>query len=157
MAFSLVQNDVEKLDRILQELLVQSEANGCLVCDYSGYVLAQQGVDAQQDPLLISALGAGVFSASRELARLLGEDKFSAVFHQGEKKSIFICAVNLDVLLVVIFTNDASVGLVKLYAGPATAAMRGVLEEVRQRELTVPVPEHTFVLNDADNVFSRAR
>ncbi|MFA4945781.1 MAG: roadblock/LC7 domain-containing protein [Lentisphaeria bacterium] len=155
MAFSLVQADVEKLDYILRELLIQSESNGCLVCDYSGYVLAQQGVEDQQDPLLISALGAGVFSASRELARLLGEEKFSAVFHQGERKSIFICAVNLDVLLVVIFTNDASVGLVKLYAGPATAAMREVLEEVRLREETVPVPEHTFVLmEEAGGVFS---
>ena len=70
MAFALSITDVEKIGRVLDELLVQSEATGCVVCDYSGYVLSQQGVDAQ-DPLLISALGAGVFSASRELAHLL--------------------------------------------------------------------------------------
>ncbi len=153
MAFALAKVDVEKLNRVLQELLVQSEATGCVVCDYSGYVLAQQGVDSQ-DPLLISALGAGVFSASRELAKLLDEDKFSAVFHQGERKSIFICAVNMDVLLVVIFTNEASVGLVKLYSGPATATMRQILDEVQRRAATLAVPEHTFVLNLKDDVFS---
>jgi predicted regulator of Ras-like GTPase activity (Roadblock/LC7/MglB family) len=156
MAFALSKTDVEKLNRVLQELLVQSEATGCVVCDYSGYVLAQQGVDSQ-DPLLISALGAGVFSASRELAKLLDEDKFSAVFHQGERKSIFICAVNLDVLLVVIFTNEASVGLVKLYSGPATATMRQILDEVQRRAATMSVPEHTFVLNLKDDVFGTGR
>ncbi|MCF7854971.1 MAG: roadblock/LC7 domain-containing protein [Candidatus Pacebacteria bacterium] len=149
MAFALGKNDVNKINRVLRELLDQSESTGCLVCDHSGYVLAQQGVDTQ-DPLLISALGAGVFTASRELARILGEDKFSAVFHQGEKKSIFICAVNQDVLLVVIFTNEASVGLVRLYAGPAADAIRGTLEEVRTRIDTMQeAPEYTFVLNDS--------
>lgn len=156
MAFALSKNDVEKIGRVLEELLVQSEATGCVVCDYSGYVLSQQGVDAQ-DPLLISALGAGVFSASRELAHLLGEDKFSAVFHQGERKSIFICAVNKDVLLVVIFTNEASVGLVKLYSGPATATLRQILDDVQVRAATVSVPEHTFVLNDNADIFGSGR
>ena len=74
MSFALSKTDVEKMNRVLQELLAQSEAVGCVVCDYSGYVLAQQGVDSQ-DPLLISALGAGVFSASRELAKLLDEKR----------------------------------------------------------------------------------
>lgn len=154
MAFALTRCDVQKLDRILTDLLERSEASGCLVCDHSGYVLAQRGVEAH-DRLLISALGAGVFAASRELARLLGEDKFSAVFHQGERKSIFICAVNTDVLLVVIFTQEGSVGLVKLYSGPATAAMRRVLEEVRVRADTLNVPESTFVLNTGDAFATR--
>lgn len=149
MAFALGKKDVQKMNRILQELLDRSESTGCVVCDHSGYVLAQQGADAH-DPLLISALGAGVFAASRELARLLGEDKFSAVFHQGERKSIFICAVNSDVLLVVIFTNEGSVGLVKLYAGPAADALRGTLRDIEERQEVVAVPEYTFVLNDDD-------
>lgn len=154
MAFALTQKDVHKLNKVLRELLDRSESTGCVCCDHSGYVLAQEGVDSQ-DPLLISALGAGVFAASRELARLLGEDKFSAVFHQGERKSIFICAVNTDVLLVVIFSNEASVGLVKLYAAPATDALRAILEDVRVREDMVQVPEHTFVLNlSEDDLFS---
>ena len=156
MAFALSITDVEKIGRVLDELLVQSEATGCVVCDYSGYVLSQQGVDAQ-DPLLISALGAGVFSASRELAHLLGEDKFSAVFHQGERKSIFICAVNKDVLLVVIFTNEASVGLVKLYSGPATATLRQILDDVQLRASKISVPEHTFVLNENPTIFGEGQ
>ncbi len=153
MAYAISSRDSQKLVRILQELLVRAEASGCVLCDNSGYVLAQQGPDAK-DPLLISALGAGVFAASRELARILGEDKFSSVFHQGEKKSILICAVNRDVLLVVIFSNEASVGLVKLYSQPAADSLRTVLEEVRINQQTLDIPEHTFVLNTEDNLFA---
>ena len=50
-----------------------------------------------------------------------------------------------------IFSNDASVGLVKLYSSPATDALRAILEEVRVREDMVQVPEHTFVLNLSDD------
>jgi predicted regulator of Ras-like GTPase activity (Roadblock/LC7/MglB family) len=155
MAYAISRKESQRLTRVLQELLERAESSGCVLCDHSGYVLAQTGPDAE-DPLLISALGAGVFAASRELARLLGEDKFSSVFHQGEKKSIFICAVTADVLLVIIFSNEASVGLVKLYAGPAAAAMGKVLEDVRVREETVDTPEHTFVLRvDEGGLFSK--
>jgi len=149
MDFSLTGADVARFNRVLEDLLEHSESTGCLVCDHGGYIIAQHGVDFQ-DPLLISALGAGVFAASRELARLLGEDDFSAVFHQGEKRSIFICAVTLDVLLVVIFSNEATVGLVKLYATPAVAAMRKIVQEIRERAVSKP-HTHTFVLNDDGN------
>ena len=154
MAHALTRKDAVRLSRILQELLDRSEATGCVTCDHSGYVLAQQGV-SRDDTQLISALGAGVFSASRELARLLGEDTFSSVFHQGERKSIYICAVNTDVLLVVIFSNEGSVGLVKLYAGPAAESMRKVFDDVREREKEILIPEHTFVLNESSDVFAK--
>jgi len=158
MAYALRSQDVRKLNRVLQELIVRSESSACLVCDNSGYVLAQEGVK-QQDSMLLSALGAGVFSASRELATLLGEDQFSSVFHQGEKKSIFISAANEEVLLVTIFSNESSVGLVKLYARPAARSIQGIIEVARDREERVESPEHHFVLNieNEGGVFTEAK
>ena len=155
MAYALRKNDVSKLNRVLQDLVVRSESSACLICDNSGYVLAQEGVKPQ-DSMLLSALGAGVFAASRELAALLGESQFSSVFHQGDKKSIFISAVNEEVLLVTIFSNESSVGLVKLYARPAARAIHGIVDEASRREEIVESPEHHFVLNmeSDDPVFS---
>lgn len=152
MAFSLTEKDVLRLRRILLDLLDRSEADGCVVCDSGGYVLAQEG-RGTSDPLLLSALGAGVFAASRELARILGEDEFSAVFHQGEKRSIFIRAVNREVLLVIIFSNTANVGLVRLYAGPAAGEMRGLFDEVAAAGVGVEHPERTFVLTEGGDLF----
>ena len=153
MALSLTEKDVAESRKILQDLLVRAEADGCVVCDCGGYVLAQEGRGAQ-DPLLLSALGAGVFGASRELARLLGEDEFSAVFHQGERKSIFIRAVDTDILLVIIFSNSASVGLVKFYAAPAASELKGVFAAVREAGEQVDHPEQSFVLSQGADLFS---
>jgi predicted regulator of Ras-like GTPase activity (Roadblock/LC7/MglB family) len=127
MPRSLTESDEQKLQRVLRELHDRCEADSCLLCDDAGHVLCQVGVE-NQDPLVISALGAGVFAASRELAMLLGEDKFSALVHQGEKKSIYISAVNVDVLLVVLFSSQVSLGVVKLYSAPAAAAVKAVVE-----------------------------
>jgi len=152
MSQSLVERDVNHIRKILQELLIKSEADGCVVCDSGGYVLAQEGRGAG-DSLVVSALGAGVFAASRELARILGEDEFSAVFHQGERKSIFIRAVNRDVLLVVIFSNAASIGIVRLYAAPAAVEMHRVLAEARDHE-KAEEPVHMFVLTSGSTLFA---
>ncbi len=149
MAMTLTEVDMARMGRILRDLIARSESDGCVVCDSGGYVLIQQG-QAASDPLLLSALGAGVFAASRELAKILGEDEFSAVFHQGEKRSIFIRAVTSDVLLVIIFSNTANVGLVRLYASPAASALRAAFQDVAARDHRVDHPEHAFVLSRGD-------
>jgi len=155
MALALREKDVARIRRILMELLDRSESDGCVVCDSGGYVLAQEGRGAT-DPLLLSALGAGVFAASRELARVLGEDEFSAVFHQGERRSIFIRAVNSEVLLVIIFSNTANVGLVRLYASPAAGQMKALLEEVAAEAEVVEDAERAFVLTQGGDLFGAA-
>lgn len=152
MAFSLGINDVGNIKRILKQLLQRSESQGCMVCDFSGYVLAHEGISCT-DPMLISALGAGVFAASRELARILGENEFSAVTHTGEKRSLFICAVNQDVLMVDIFSNAANMGLVKLYAKPAVADLRAQFADISKRGDLQESEEQTFVINEGKDWF----
>jgi len=155
MTLSLTKNDERKLQHILHDLAEHAEADGCLLCGEVGHVIAQQGVNSD-DSQIISALGAGVFSASRELARILGEDGFSAVVHQGERKSIYIGAVNPEVLLVVVFSVEASLGLVKLYAAPAAAAMRSILEEIRTAGHSRTLNEEPLILSDNADIFKTA-
>jgi predicted regulator of Ras-like GTPase activity (Roadblock/LC7/MglB family) len=153
MTYELSRRDVNKLRKILLELLDQSEADSCLICDQAGHVVAHENV-GKQDPLLISALGAGVFAATRELARLLGEDEFSTVLHQGMKRSILIGAANEEILLVVLFTGDDRVGLVKLYTPAAAAAVRGVFDAITARGRTGgESTDHEFILKDTGDIF----
>jgi len=156
MTLELTTRDVNRLRRILLDLLDQSEADGCLVCDQAGHVLAYENVN-RQDPLLISALGAGVYAATRELARLLGEDEFSCVLHQGVKRSILIGAASEDILLVVLFSGDARVGLVKLYTPTAAAAIRAVLEEAGARRNAPGGRRVAFELSDRGEIFGGTR
>jgi predicted regulator of Ras-like GTPase activity (Roadblock/LC7/MglB family) len=154
MTYELTRKDVHRLKKILMELLDQSEADSCLICDGAGHVLAHENVN-RQDPLLISALGAGVFAATRELARLLGEDEFSSVLHQGLKRSVLMAAANDEVLLVVMFSGEHRVGLVKLYTPTAAAAVRGVFESIEERGASgEDSVDRIFVLKDTADIFA---
>jgi len=135
MTLELTSHDADRLRRVLRDLLAQAEADSCLICDQAGHVLVQLNL-LDEDPLRVSALGAGVFAATRELARIIGEDEFSTVLHQGDRRSILIEAVDEESLVVVLFTGDHKVGLVKLYAPAAAAAVRRVLTEARNRSNT---------------------
>ena len=148
----LGEKDVLTVRQILADLLVSSEADHCLVCDSGGYVVAEEG-SLPHDQFLISALGAGVFGASRELARILGEDEFSAVLHQGEKRSIFIHAIDTDHLLVVVFSTSATVGLVKFYSTPAAQQLRQLIEEIATRRASPAEGLQPFVLTSKGNLF----
>ncbi len=151
MAQSLSPKHTRKIRRILLDLLDQSEADACLLCDQAGHILAEEGVEAR-DPQLMSALGAGVFAATRELAGLLGEDEFSSVVHQGTSKSILINAIDEDALLLVIFGHDANLGLVRLYTPAAATSIRTVLERARSGEDSMAA-ETTFVLRSNSSLF----
>lgn len=154
MTYELTRKDVNRLRKILIELLDQSEADSCLICDGAGHVLAHENVN-RQDPLLISALGAGVFAATRELARLLGEDEFSSVLHQGLKRSILMAAATDEVLLVVMFSGEHRVGLVKLYTPTAAAAVRGVFESIEERGASgEDSVDRIFVLKESTDIFA---
>lgn len=154
MPSALREDHLKRMEKVLLDLLINTESDHCLLCDSGGYVLLEEGSD-RRDPFLISALGAGVFAASRELARIMGEDEFSAVFHQGEKKSIFIRAVSSEVLLVVIFSRSGSLGLVKLYATPAAMSVRRVLDDVKAAGETGEAADHRqFVINDESGLFA---
>lgn len=155
MAFVLDVADVLSLGHILRELLGNSEADGCLVCDTAGHVLVHEGVSTA-DPLLVSALGAGVFAATHELASLLGEEEFSTVLHQGANRSLLICAANEDALLLVTFPSRANLGLIKLYAPSTASALRVGLEQVRARGLLADSEDRTFVLRDGGDIFGAA-
>ena len=152
MAFELTLKYVNRLSRTLKDLLEQSEADACLICDHAGHVLAQENL-VNHDPLLISALGAGIFAATRELACILGENEFSSVIHQGEKRSILISACDDDVLLVVMFSGDARIGLVKLYTPTATAEIKNIIHDASIHATSVESVDRNFVLEDEGNLF----
>lgn len=155
MGLKLDGHSMNQLRRILNDLINKTEADGCLLCDGGGHALIQVG-RGTKDPMLLAALGAGVFAGSRELARILGENEFSAVFHQGNRKSIFIRAVDSDVLLVVIFSRQESVGLVKLYALPAAGRLRAIFNDIYELgEEVSDDPDKSFVLSEEGSFFSR--
>lgn len=134
MAFELNVNDCEKIQKDLNDFLDLSEAQATLLCDRGGSILFSEGEFNEDSIDLVCALVAGSFAATKELALALGEDEFSAIFHQGQNNSIFISAIGEEVLLLSIFSENTNAGLVKMYAKSACRKMQGIFAEISERE-----------------------
>ena len=153
MAFELLADDCEKIEEDLKKFLLHSEAGAVLLCDRGGAILFSEGKFEEANIDLVCALVAGSFAATKELALALGEDEFSAVFHQGDKQSIFISAVGEEVLLLAIFSEQTNAGMVKMYAQSAGRKLEGVFAEITNRKI-VPSedPTASFVIKSG-NIF----
>src|SRR5687768_18610039 len=75
------------------------------------------------DPMVFATLTAADFSANDQLARLIGETDFTTLFHQGERESMYLADVARRIILVVLFDNRTTLGLVRL-------KLKGVVEEL---------------------------
>jgi hypothetical protein len=61
---------------------------------------------------------------------MLGEAEFGALFHQGERESMYLADVARRVILDVLFDTRATLGLVKLRVKPAVGQLNQVFTEM---------------------------
>lgn len=148
MAFFLKSDDYEKLHQNLEDFLQNAEAQAVLLCDRGGNILLCSGNYPGESMDLVSALVAGAFAATKELAAVLGEKEFTAIFHQGTKTSIFISAIGDEVLLLALFSDETNAGLVKMYALNACRKIHNLLDEIMDREeVLIDDPTKSFVIS----------
>jgi predicted regulator of Ras-like GTPase activity (Roadblock/LC7/MglB family) len=125
--------DAVRIDAVLGRFLADSGCAAALLIDRSGQPLAESGVSRTLDTGSIGALAAGAFSATAALARLLGESEFSVLFHEGVRESMHVSTVDDDSILLAIFDERTTVGMVRLFAREASTSIGGILEETRKR------------------------
>jgi predicted regulator of Ras-like GTPase activity (Roadblock/LC7/MglB family) len=149
---------VRDVNRLLREFLKLSNAKCALLIDKEGHLVTRQGVTRDIDMDTISALVAGSFAATKEMARVLGEDEFSVLFHQGKTDNIQLSLVGDRTLLTVIFDEQTTVGMVRLYAAETTKRLQELFER-QESELRAnphrPPPEDLstgFVGNAKDKL-----
>ena len=114
LSWSFGEREAQRIHDILRELLRESGARSALLVDRTGQLVAQAGEAPTFDPTAFASLTAADFSANDQLARMLGEQEFGALFHQGERESMYLADVVRRVILVVLFDNRTTLGLVKL-------------------------------------------
>ena len=133
--WSFTQDDFTSITESLKRFLGDTNARCALLVDRSGQLVTTVGDAPGLDTTAFATLTAADYSANDQLAKLVGENDFSSLFHQGEKDSIYVADVARRLLLVIIFDSRTTVGLVRL-------RMKDEIEE-----LTLLV----------DRVFSRGR
>lgn len=125
--------DIRTINRVLREFLKLSNAKCALLVDKEGHMITKQGVTRSFDMDTISALVAGSFAATKEMARVLGEDEFSILFHQGKTDNIQLSLVGDRTLLTVIFDDSTTIGMVRLYANETAKRLMEVFEKARSK------------------------
>ena len=113
-SWSFTEDDFGAITALLQRFLYDSNARCALLVDRTGQLVATVGEQPTFDPTAFATLTAADFSANDQLARLIGENDFNSLFHQGEKESMYLADIARRVILVVLFDNRTTLGLVRL-------------------------------------------
>jgi predicted regulator of Ras-like GTPase activity (Roadblock/LC7/MglB family) len=110
------------------------------------------------DTTSLASLTAGNIAATGGLAKIIGEDEFPVHFHQGARDNLHITIVAKRLILVVVFDDRSSLGLVRLRVKKAAAELARIFEELRKKAeheseaSASPFAEITD--DDIDNLFS---
>jgi predicted regulator of Ras-like GTPase activity (Roadblock/LC7/MglB family) len=122
----IYEEETDKINLALKKLLKGSEAKCALLVDKDGHLVTRQGFTQSLDTTSLAALLAGSFASTREIARLVGEPEFSVLFHQGKRDHIHMSLVGDRSILVVVFDDRTTIGMVRLYAKEASAELEKV-------------------------------
>ena len=133
----LTVEDQLAIESRLADFLSKSEAQWSALVDKGGNLFAQSGNTGSLDLSILSALAAGSFAATHELAKRLGESEFSALYHEGHGQHILMSALAHECLLVTIFGERTNIGLVRFYAQQATGALNDLLKQAQAKEASV--------------------
>jgi predicted regulator of Ras-like GTPase activity (Roadblock/LC7/MglB family) len=132
-SWSFTEDDYGAITQSLQRFLYESNARCALLVDRTGQLVATVGEPPAFDPTAFATLTAADFSANDQLARLIGERDFNSLFHQGERESMYLADVARRVILVVLFDNRTTLGLVRLKMKSAVDDLTRLFEQVFSR------------------------
>ena len=121
----------QQLKLILGKLRLDSFSRVVFLVDKNGQQIATHGDVGDLDTTSLASLAAGNVAATGGMARLIGEKEFPTLSHEGERESIHICIIG-RVLLVVVFDERSSLGLVKLRVKQASRELSSLFDELER-------------------------
>jgi predicted regulator of Ras-like GTPase activity (Roadblock/LC7/MglB family) len=150
--------DYRKILAVIQRLVRDANAKGIFVVDRNGQLIGETGEMRGIDTTSLSSLTAGCIAATGGLAKLVGEEDFPVHFHQGQRDNLHITLVSNRIILVVIFDDRSSLGLVRLRVKKAGAELAKIFEDItkktEQDNAKGESPFAEITDDDIDNLFS---
>lgn len=146
------------INSLLDDLVERTEAITALLISRQGVCLGQAGTAATLNSTALAALVAGMFSATREVANIVGEDQFSILLQQGEKRHIHISLIGPSSMMVIVFEDYSRIGRVRFAARQVAGELLEVLESGRKKKETavegLSVPDFKeYAMNLIDRIF----
>ena len=126
----MYEEEFNQIKQIISKLRIDANAKVVFLVDKNGQQIAAHGDIENLDTTSLASLTAGNVAATDGLARLIGEKEFSILFHEGEKDNIHISIVAQRVILVVIFDEKSSLGLVRLRVKKAAQELNDIFTKI---------------------------
>jgi predicted regulator of Ras-like GTPase activity (Roadblock/LC7/MglB family) len=120
-----------QIKAVLGRLRLDAGARVVVLVDKDGQQIAVQGDVGNLDTTSLASLVAGNVAATGGMALLIGEKEFPTLSHEGERESIHISVIG-RLLLVVVFDDKSSLGLVKLRTKQIARQLSTLFEEIVQ-------------------------
>src|ERR671929_876056 len=127
----LREQQYHQIKAVLARLRLDSFSRVVFLVDKNGQEIAVQGEVGGLDTTSLASLAAGNVAATGGMAQLIGEKEFPTLSHEGERESIHICIIG-RVLLVVVFDERSSLGLVKLRVKQASRDLSSLFDELER-------------------------
>ena len=160
MDLVLYEEEIHQLEEVLKRLRHDANAKVVFLIDKNGQQMAAAGETDQFDSTSLASLTAGNVAATDSLAKLIGEREFSVLFHEGLRDHIHISIVSKRAILLVIFDERSSLGLVRLRVKRAGSEFDKIFEAMTQkaddgpRVGATPTPFSEITDEDIDALFS---
>ena len=131
-SFIMYEEEFKLIDGELHRLHQQANAKVTFLVDKNGQLIASVGESEDLDTTSLASLTAGNVAATGGMAQILGEKDFSSLVHEGEKDNIYMALIG-RVILVVIFDQRSSMGLVRLRVKKSVEVFTKILSQIIQK------------------------
>jgi predicted regulator of Ras-like GTPase activity (Roadblock/LC7/MglB family) len=156
----LYEEEFNQVTDVIKRLVSSANAKVVFLVDKNGQLIASAGKTGGIDTTSLASLTAGNIAATGGLAKLIGEKEFSILFHEGEKDNIHISIIIHRVILVVIFDEKSSLGLVRLRVKKSGEELEKIFAVIDEKagtdtsSLGVDSPFAEITDDDIENLFS---
>jgi predicted regulator of Ras-like GTPase activity (Roadblock/LC7/MglB family) len=151
--YAISERQARRLGRILGVLMRQTGAEAIIVADQGGNILAQVSEIDERRLQTFAALAAGAFSATRELAGLIGEAEFRSIYHRGAERGIYIHCHASTFLTLVILGRETTQGLARLYVEKADRHIAPILLSTLNQSASSAGARERFEFDDNSDAF----
>lgn len=127
MSLIITKNEVKKLQDIIKRELLDAGAEHVIIVDLAGNLILESGSLQMDDIMSLAVLSAANFAATAQIAKLIGEEDFTLLFHKGDKRNIHFNRLGKDYIIITLFDDSVSLGLIRLKSHSAIEHLTAVL------------------------------
>lgn len=152
----MYEEEFSRINTVCDRLTKDANARVVFLVDKNGQLISAAGQTNNIDTTSLASLTAGNVAAMGGLAKLIGENEFPMQFHQGSTVSLLSALIGTRVVLVVIFDNRTSQGLVQLRVKKASAELQAIFDALLRKNDSPGAgsPFAEISDDDIDNLFS---